>query len=122
MEHDTKVFGFRVYLMTDLVIFAVLFATFIVLRNNTFGGPSGQELFLMPPVIAETFVLLTSSFTCSLGMLAVHRKQKRPAILWFVVTFLLGATFLGLEIKEFHEFASGGASWHRSGFLLRFSL
>ncbi len=60
--------------MTDLLIFAVLFATFIVLRNNTFGGPSGRELFDLPFALAETLILLTSSFTCTLAMLAVHRK------------------------------------------------
>src|SRR6266403_2058532 len=94
VENDTKVFGFWMYLMTDLIIFAVLFATFIVLRNNTFGGPSGRELFEMPSALAETLILLTSSFTCSLGMLAIHREQKKPAIFWFLVTFGLGVAFL----------------------------
>ena len=76
MVSDTKVFGFWVYLMTDLVIFAVLFACFIVLHENTFNGPSAKELFHLPSVLAETLILLTSSFTCSLGMLAVHRRLK----------------------------------------------
>ena len=64
---DTKIFGFWVYLMTDLIIFAVLFACFIVLHENTFGGPTAKELFYLPSVLAETLILLTSSFTCSLG-------------------------------------------------------
>ncbi len=58
---DEKIFGFWVYLMTDLVIFAVLFATFVVLRNSTFGGPSGRELFDLPSALAETILLLRAA-------------------------------------------------------------
>jgi cytochrome o ubiquinol oxidase subunit 3 len=117
---DTKVFGFWVYLMTDLVIFACLFACFIVLRGNTFGGPSARELFHLPSVLVETLILLTSSFTCSLGMLAVHRQMKKWAIGWFMITFLLGASFLYIEISEFTELVKIGASWRRSAFLSSF--
>lgn len=117
---DTKIFGFWVYLMTDLVIFAALFACFIVLRENTFGGPSAQELFHLPSVLAETLILLTSSFTCSLGMISVHRRQKEWAILWFILTFLLGIAFLFIEISEFIDFVERGASWRRSAFLSSF--
>ena len=120
MKSDTKIFGFWVYLMTDLVIFAVLFATFIVLRDNTFGGPSGRELFDLPSALAETLILLTSSFTCSLATLAVHRKQKNLAIFWFIVTFALGVSFLSIEISEFSKFIHEGANWQRSGFLSSF--
>lgn len=119
-KSDTKVFGFWVYLMTDLVIFAVLFATFVVLRDRTFGGPSGRELFQITPVLAETLILLTSSFTCSLGTLAVFRGQKRSAIFWFAVTFVLGIAFLYLEISEFSEFFEAGANPQRSAFLSSF--
>ncbi len=119
-ENDTKVFGFWIYLMTDLIIFAVLFATYVVLRNNTFGGPSGHELFDINTALAESLILLTSSFTCSLAMIAVHRHQKTPALLWLSVTFALGAAFLTLEMIEFKHFVNEGASWHRSGFLSAF--
>lgn len=118
--NDIKVFGFWVYLMTDLVLFAVLFATFIVLRNNTFGGPSGHELFELPSMFSQTLILLTSSFTCSLATLAVHREQKKWIIFWFLVTFVLGALFLRLEFSEFSRFVAAGASWRRSGFLSAF--
>jgi len=118
--NDTKVFGFWVYLMTDLVIFAVLFACYIVLRANTYGGPTPKELFHLPSVLAETLILLTSSFTCSLGMLAVHRQLKNWAIAWFIMTFLLGGAFLCIEISEFIEFVGKGASWQRSAFLSSF--
>jgi cytochrome o ubiquinol oxidase subunit III len=120
MENDIKVFGFWIYLMTDLVIFAVLFATFVVLRNNTFGGPSGNELFQLSTVVAETLILLTSSFTCSLGTLAIFRQQKSPAIFWFAVTCVLGLSFLYLELSEFSKFIHQGAGWQRSAFLSSF--
>lgn len=117
---DTKIFGFWLYLMTDLIIFAALFACFIVLHGNTFSGPSAKELFHLPFVLVETFILLTSSFTCSLGMFAVHRKLKKWAIIWFILTFLLGVSFLCLEISEFVDFVERGASWQRSAFLSSF--
>lgn len=119
-ESDTKIFGFWVYLMTDLVIFAVLFATFIVLRNHTFGGPSGRELFNLSSALAQTLLLLTSSFTCSLATLAVHRKQKNLAMFWFLVTFALGVSFLSLELSEFSKLIHEGADWRRSAFLSGF--
>ena len=117
---ETKIFGFWVYLMTDLVIFAVLFACFIVLHENTFGGPAAKDLYHLPSVLAETLILLTSSFTCSLGMIAVHRRLKSWAIVWFIFTFLLGAAFLFIEISEFADFIKKGASWQRSAFLSSF--
>lgn len=120
MDDDVKIFGFWVYLMTDLVIFAVLFATFIVLCNNTFGGPSGRELFDLSFALKETLILLTSSFTCALATLAVYRQQKHHAIFWFLITFALGVSFLCLEFSEFSRFVHQGASWERSGFLSAF--
>jgi cytochrome o ubiquinol oxidase subunit III len=120
MHSDTKVFGFWIYLMTDLVIFAVLFAAFAVLRGNTFGGPSGRDLYELPSVLAETVLLLTSSFTCALAMLGVHRGQKKSALFWFLVTFVLGMAFLAIELWEFSLFVHEGASWRRSAYLSAF--
>ncbi len=120
LKSDTKVFGFWIYLMTDLVIFAVLFATYLVLRNNTFGGPTAYELFELPAVLAETLLLLASSFTCAVGILAIHRQRKIPATFWFTVTFLLGLSFLTLEIYEFSTFIKKGAGPDRSAFLSSF--
>jgi cytochrome o ubiquinol oxidase subunit 3 len=117
---DAKVFGFWVYLMTDLVIFAVLFACYIVLHGNTYGGPTARELFYLPSVFAETLVLLTSTFTCSLAMLAVNRQLKTWAIGWLIITFVLGAAFLYIEINEFIDLVDRGASWQRSAFLSSF--
>lgn len=117
---DTKVFGFWIYLMTDLVIFAVLFACFIVLHANTFNGPTARDLFHLPSMLAETLILLTSSFTCSLGMFAVRRGLKKGAILAFIGTLFLGIAFLCIEILEFRDFVERGASWQRSAFLSSF--
>jgi len=119
-QSDVKVFGFWVYLMTDLILFCVLFATYIVLCNNTFSGPSARQLFSMQEALTETLLLLVSSFTCSLGMLAVYRKRKVPALLWFLITFCLGVAFLVVELTEFSHFLAAGAGWTRSAFLSAF--
>jgi cytochrome o ubiquinol oxidase subunit 3 len=117
---NKTVFGFWVYLMTDLILFASLFATFAILRNNTAGGPGGAEIFSLPYVLAETTLLLTSSFTAGLGMLAARRGGQRQLIVWFMITFVLGAAFLTLELREFSALAADGHSWARSGFLSGF--
>lgn len=117
---DSKVFGFWVYLMTDLIIFAVLFACFIVLRENTASGPIVKDLFYLPTVLLETIILLFSSFTCSLGMLAIHHRLKTKAIIWFIITILLGIAFLYIEILEFAEFIEKGATWKNSASLSSF--
>lgn len=119
-QEDKTVFGFWIYLMTDCVLFASLFATFIVLRGNTFGGPSGSEIFSMPYVLAETMILLVSSFTCGLGMLAAYNKDKAKTIFWFGATFLLGLAFLAMEIYEFNHLIQEGHSWRASAFLSAF--
>jgi len=117
---DKSLFGFWVYLMTDCILFATLFATFAVLRNNTYGGPSGHQLFSLHFVLAETLILLTSSFSCGLAMVAVQRRRLNWAVVFFVITFLLGVSFLSLELTEFHRLAVEGNSLRRSGFLSAF--
>lgn len=117
---DKVMFGFWVYLMTDLLMFAALFATYAVLRDNTFGGISMQKLFNPPLVLTETLALLTSSFTCGLAMLAVKRNDKAKVFSWLGVTFFLGIFFLILEMSEFSRLISEGNSWQRSAFLSSF--
>jgi cytochrome o ubiquinol oxidase subunit 3 len=119
-EEDSKIFGFWMYLMTDLVIFAVLFALFAVLHKSTYGGPTGHDLFHLPSALAETLILLTSSFTCSLAMIQVHQEKRIASIFWFAITFALGVAFLTIEIAEFAQFIHEGASWQRSAFLSSF--
>lgn len=115
--YDRTLFGFWLYIMTDCVVFATLFATYAVLHNNTFGGPGSRELFSLPFVLVETMLLLTSSFTCGLAMLAAFRHEKRQALICFGITFLLGLAFLLLELYEFRELVHEGNSWQRSAFL-----
>jgi cytochrome o ubiquinol oxidase subunit 3 len=121
VDQEAKtIFGFWLYLMTDCVLFASLFATFAVLRNNTFGGPGGEELFSLPFVLLETMILLTSSFTCGLAILAARRGNKNQVMQWFGVTFILGLAFLALELNEFSHLVVDGHSWRASAFLSSF--
>lgn len=118
---DAKtLFGFWVYLMTDCVLFATLFATYAVLHNNTYGGPGAGELFDLPFVMSETLILLTSSFTAGLALLAAQRGSKRAVLGWLGVTFALGVAFLTLELTEFRNLVQEGNSWQKSGFLSAF--
>jgi cytochrome o ubiquinol oxidase subunit 3 len=121
---DKTTFGFWVYLMTDLVLFATLFATFAVLRDATAGGAELHELFKGPYVLIETILLLTSSFTCGLTILAAKQgntRQYRQFVLWgLAVTFALGVGFLGMELHEFQQLAAEGNSWRASGALSAF--
>lgn len=120
LARDKARFGFWIYIMTDCVLFASLFATYAVLHNNTAGGPDGKELFNLPFVLTETMILLTSSFTCGLGLLAALRGDKQRVLIWFMVTFLLGLTFLGMEMYEFNHILEHGSSWKTSAFLSSF--
>ncbi len=122
-HHDTggnKLFGFWIYLMSDCVLFASLFATFAVLSNATAGGPTGKELFELPFVFAETMLLLFSSITFGFGMIAMKRKDIAGLKRWLAVTFLLGAGFIGMELYEFHHLIAEGAGPQRSAFLSAF--
>lgn len=111
------VFGFWTYLMTDCILFASLFATYAVLHNNTNGGLPGGQLFSLPYVLTETVILLTSSFTCGLGILSLQHRKKNKVLAWFGTTFVLGLTFLIMELSEFSHLVHSGNSWRRSGFL-----
>jgi len=114
-------FGFWVYIMSDCLLFASVFATYAVLHNSNFGGPSAHDLFGMPFVLGETLILLASSFTYGLVTLyAHHHGNKEKVMIWLGVTFLLGATFLAMEVSEFSKFLSEGAGWGRSAFLSSF--
>lgn len=117
---DKTTFGFWVYLMTDCVLFATLFATYAVLHNSTYGGPTGAELFKLPYALAETLLLLTSSFTCGLAMIALRQRNTRLVIAWLSGTFLLGGAFLAMELAEFSHLVAEGHSWTASAFMSAF--
>jgi cytochrome o ubiquinol oxidase subunit 3 len=113
-------FGFWLFLLSDIVIFAALFAAFAVLSHETAGGPSGDDLFDRNRVLLETAILLASSFTCGLMSLTVEQRKLIPAVAWGAATFLLGATFVGMELSEFHGMIESGAGPDRSAFLSAF--
>lgn len=117
---DKTLFGFWTYIMTDCVLFAALFATYAVLHKSTAGGLAGMDLFQLPGVLAETLLLLTSSFTAGLAMIAVHKRLKGQTTFWFAVTFGLGVAFLVLELTEFRHLVHEGNDWARSAFLSSF--
>lgn len=117
---ERKTLGFWIYLMTDCVLFASLFAVFAVLRNATAGGPSGADLFDMPFVLVETMLLLTSSFTVGLAVLAAKDGFKGQSLAWLACTFVLGAGFLGMELYEFAHLIQEGAGPQTSAFLSAF--
>ncbi len=121
VEHpDTiaiQTLGFWIYLMSDLILFATLFATFAVLGGNYAGGPTGKELFELPYVLGETLLLLFSSFTYGLVMLAVHNGMKKWVLIGLAVTFLLGLGFVFMEINEFHGLIAEGHGPDVSAFL-----
>jgi len=125
-EHDatarqaTEAMGFWLYLMSDLVIFASIFATFIVLSRNFAGGPTGRDLFDLSFVLLETMLLLCSSGTCGLAILAMHDGERQRLLAWLTVTFLFGAGFVAMEVHEFHALIQEGNGPQRSGFLTGF--
>jgi cytochrome o ubiquinol oxidase subunit 3 len=116
-KDSTTIFGFWIYLMTDFVLFASLFAVYAVLRANTVGGLSANELFDGPFVLTETIILLTSSFVCGLSLLAARDGKKWWVAFWLTITALLGAAFVTMEFSEFGRLIATGSSWTRSGFL-----
>src|SRR6201985_3262108 len=93
-------FGFWLFLLSDILIFAALFAAYAVLSGETAGGPTSTELFEKRHVFIETAGLLASSVTCGFGSLAVQRTDHAGTYFWMVATFILGATFVGLEASE----------------------
>lgn len=117
---DTYVFGFWLYIMSDCLLFASLFATFAVLQGNIAHGPSADQIFSLPFVLLETLILLTSSFTCGLAVLSMRNRNKNSVLAWLMGTALLGATFIALELFEFTKLVSEGHGWQASAFLSSF--
>lgn len=113
-------YGFWIFLLSDIVMFGAFFAAYAVLRGETAGGPSGRQLFELDRVAWETALLLVSSFTCGLSSLASERRSLVGTQFWLLVTGLLGAGFLFLEVQEFARMIAAGAGPQRSAFLSAF--
>lgn len=117
---DSTMLGFWMYLMSDCLIFAVLFATYGVLGRNYAAGPSGADLFDLKLVAVNTAMLLFSSITYGFAMLAMEKGRKAAVQGWLVVTALFGLAFLCIELYEFHHMIAEGATPMRSAFLSSF--
>jgi cytochrome o ubiquinol oxidase subunit III len=113
-------YGFWIFLLSDIVMFAALFASYAVLVQATAGGPKGIQLFSQRTVAIETACLLFSSYTCGLMSLAVNSRRRGGVYLAALVTFALGAAFLALELREFADMIARGAGPQRSAFLSAF--
>jgi cytochrome o ubiquinol oxidase subunit 3 len=113
-------YGFWVFLLSDIIMFSAFFSTYAVLVDATAGGPSGGDLFNLDSVAVETACLLVSSFTCGIASIGAQRRNG----LWFygamAATFVLGAIFLSLELREFSGMVADGAGPTRSAFLSAF--
>jgi cytochrome o ubiquinol oxidase subunit 3 len=118
--YEQRAFGFWLYLMSDAILFSLLFATYAVMARNNAGGPTGHTLFSLPNAFGETMLLLFSSITFGLATLAMKSGENERMLSWLLVTFLLGLGFVGLEIREFHGMVRVGAGPDRSGFLSAF--
>ena len=113
-------YGFWLFLLSDLIIFSSLFAAYAVLNGNTAGGPTGAQLFDLKGVFMETSCLLASSFTCGLMLIAAERGQMSKFYTWAIITWVLGAAFIGFEVTEFSDFVERGAGPTHSAFLSAF--
>jgi len=119
-KYEKAEFGFWLYLMTDIILFASLFATYMILKNNVAGGETAAQLFDPKFALVETIILLLSSFTCGLAVLLLRFKNKAAGLAMLVATLLLGIAFISLELYEFTNLVNEGQSWQTSAFLSAF--
>jgi cytochrome o ubiquinol oxidase subunit 3 len=113
-------YGFWIFILSDIVMFSALFAAYAVLVRATAGGPTGAELFSQVSLALQTACLLVSSYTCGLMSLAISSRRRIGTYVFAAVTFVLGAAFLALEIREFANMIARGATPQTSGFLSAF--
>ena len=122
-DHDADerdIFGFWIYILTDCILFACLFAAYAVLYKNVYGGPGVKDITNLPYVLLETVVLLTSSFTYGMAMLSLYQNNLTRLLTWLAITFVLGFSFVMLELNEFIQLYLEGHSWQTSAALTAF--
>ncbi len=119
-SRDEKAFGFWMYLMSDAIIFALLFATYVVMSGRIAAGPTGHDVFSLTRIFIETMLLLLSSTTFGLSSVFLKAERMGPVLFWLLITFLLGAGFVGMEVSEFQGMVTQAAGPDRSGFLSAF--
>lgn len=115
-QNQLNILGFWVFIGAEIMLFGTLFAAYFVLVDRTGNGPTGADIFEITPVLFETFILLTSSFTIGLGIHAMRKGNTKAMITFFVVTLLLGVTFIGFEVYEFIHYVHVGAGLQTSAF------
>ncbi|EKN67163.1 cytochrome aa3 quinol oxidase subunit 3 [Schinkia azotoformans MEV2011] len=115
-QNQLNILGFWIFLGAEIMLFATLFASYFTLVDRVGSGPSGAEIFEITPVLIETIVLLTSSFTIGLGVHAIRLGYKKAVMAFFGITLLLGLVFLGVEIYEFIHYVHIGAGIQTSAF------
>jgi cytochrome o ubiquinol oxidase subunit 3 len=113
-------YGFWLFILSDIILFSALFASYAALVHATNGGPSGRDLFDLRNVAIETVSLLLSSFVCGLALIAARRRNMFWTQVWLLVTGLLGFVFLLIELREFGSMIMAGAGPQRSAFLSAF--
>jgi len=122
-HHDAgpmKVYGFWIYILSDLFLFASIFATFAVLHDSYAGGVTGKDIFELPYVAVETAALLLSSITYGFAMIGMYKGNKSQVLTWLVITWLFGFSFIAMEVNEFHHLITEGHGPDKSAFLSAF--
>lgn len=115
-QNRLSILGFWIFLGAEIMLFGTLFASYFVLVDNTGSGPTGAEIFEITPVLMETILLLTSSFTIGLGVHAMRIGKQKAMITFFIITLLLGLGFLSFEIYDFFVYVNEGATLQTSAF------
>lgn len=115
-ENRLKILGFWIFLGAEIMLFATLFASYFTLFDRTGNGPDGAEIFKIGPVLINTILLLTSSFTIGLGIHAMRLGKQKAMMTFFAITLILGLGFLSVEIYEFYTFTHEGAGLQTSAF------
>lgn len=119
-QNRLNIFGFWIFLGAEIVLFATLFAVYGVLGERYAGGPTPQDIFILKDIMIETILLLSSSFTCGLAIYEMRRANLKGLLTWLVITLLLGAGFIYMEVSEFIHYVSVGATMQTSAFLSSF--
>jgi len=115
-QNQLNILGFWVFIGAEIMLFGTLFAAYFVLVDRTGTGPTGADIFEITPVLFETFILLTSSFTIGLGVHAMRKGYMKAMITFYVLTLLLGVAFIGFEVYEFIHYVHVGAGLQTSAF------
>lgn len=120
MEDSKDVFGFWLYIMTDCILFACLFAVFLVLNKPNAFSPPLKDMINLKYVLGETAFLLASNFTFGMGIINMYKSRAVRLKFWLLMTFILGSCFVFMEVKEFIMLAHEGHAWYTSGALSSF--